>query len=118
MLSQSEILFWMSLALVPVSRQSKAIKHAGSVSALWERFGKDAALDEIFGDKTEVLKRYHSEQFIADCLEKLVKMNVKVATIYNPYYGELLRQPEVAAPYVLYYKGNACLLYTSPSPRD
>lgn len=109
MLSQSEILFWMSLALVPVSRQSKAIKHAGSVSALWERFGKDAALDEIFGDKTEVLKRYHSEQFIADCLEKLVKMNVKVATIYNPYYGELLRQPEVAAPYVLYYKGNARL---------
>lgn len=109
MLSGSEILFWMSLALVSVSKQSKAIKYAGSVENLWDKFGKDDKLDEIFAEKSRILQRYHSEQFIGDCLERLRRMNIKVATIYNPFYGRPLRQPEVAAPYVFYYKGNARL---------
>lgn len=109
MLSESEILFWLSLGGISVSRQSKAIKHCGSANRLWQDFGSDDHIRELFADKYDIMKRYHSEQFIGDCLEKLLRMDIKVISIYNPYYGKLLRQPEVAAPYVFYYKGNARL---------
>ena len=109
MLSDSEILFWMSLGGISVSRQSKAIKHCGSVSSVWNDFTSDEKLSEIFADKYDLLLRYRSEQFIGDCLTRLVRSEIKVASIYNPFYGKPLRQPEVAAPYVFYYKGNAKL---------
>ncbi len=109
MITDSEILFWMSLSGVSISKQSKAIKHCKSVSGVWNSIGKDAALDEIFKDKAEILKRYHSEHYISDCLERLNQLKIKVMSIYNPFYGNLLRQPEVSAPYILYYKGNARL---------
>ena len=109
MLSDSEILFWMSLGSVSISRQSKAIKLCGSVSEVWNQFTSNDKLKQLFDDKYDILKRYRSEQFIGDCLERLVKSEIKVASIYNPFYGKLLRQPEVAAPYVFYYKGNARL---------
>lgn len=74
-----------------------------------EPFTSNDKLKQLFDDKYDILKRYRSEQFIGDCLERLVKSEIKVASIYNPFYGKLLRQPEVAAPYVFYYKGNARL---------
>ena len=107
MISDSEILFWMSLGSVSISRQSKAIKLCGSVSEVWNQFISNDKLKQLFDDKYDILKRYRSEQFIGDCLERLVKSGIKVTSIYNPFYGKLLRQPEVAAPYVFYYKGNA-----------
>lgn len=109
MITDSEILFWLSLTGVSISKQSKAIKHCKSVSGVWNSIGKDDALDIIFKDKSEILKRYHSEQYIADCLGRLNELKIKVMSIYNPFYGNLLRQPEVSAPYILYYKGNARL---------
>ena len=109
MISDSEILFWMSLGSVSISRQSKAIKLCGSVSEVWNQFISNDKLKQLFDDKYDILKRYRSEQFIGDCLERLVKSGIKVTSIYNPFYGKLLRQPEVAAPYVFYYKGNARL---------
>lgn len=109
MLSDSEILFWLSLGGISVSKQSKAIKQCGGVKQLWDSFDNSESLRELFSDKYVLLKRYRSEQFLGDCLEKLLRMNIKVASIYNPFYGQLLRQPEVAAPYVFYYKGNSRL---------
>lgn len=106
MLSDSEILFWMSIGGASISKQSKAIKLCGSVSSVWKEFLSNEKLRDIFADKYELLARYRSEQFIADCLTRLVASDIKVASVYNPFYGKLLRQPEVAAPYVFYYKGN------------
>ena len=97
MISDSEILFWMSLGSVSISRQSKAIKLCGSVSEVWNQFISNDKLKQLFDDKYDILKRYRSEQFIGDCLERLVKSGIKVTSIYNPFYGKLLRQPEVAA---------------------
>ena len=64
MISDSEILFWMSLGSVSISRQSKAIKLCGSVSEVWNQFISNDKLKQLFDDKYDILKRYRSEQFI------------------------------------------------------
>jgi len=106
MISESEVLFWMSAASVSIAKQTKAIKYCGGITEVWNKMGSDDKLREIFDNKYDLALRYRSEQFIANCMEKLRVTDVKVMSIYNPYYSERLRQPEVGAPYVFYYKGN------------
>lgn len=106
MISESEILFWMSLAGISLSKQTKAIKHCAHITDIWKNLPADQTLQDIFADKCGVLTRYRSERYVASCLDKLHALDIKVMSIYNPCYSELLRQPEVGAPYVFYYRGN------------
>ena len=84
MISESEVLFWMSAASVSIAKQTKAIKYCGSITEIWDRMGSDDKLREIFDNKYDLALRYKSEQFIANCMEKLRASDVKVMSIFNP----------------------------------
>lgn len=111
-LSESKILFWLSLSSLSVRKQTELIKKFGSAEKLWFFFEAESAmLSESLGEKCFAeLKRYRSEAFVDACLEKLKKDGISVLTALNPLYPEELLQHEVAAPLVFYYKGELSLL--------
>lgn len=77
------------------------------MSELWESFAFSEKLKEFIGEKAFAsLNRFHSDDFINSCLEKLRGEGINVITAINPLFPKLLLQPEVNAPLVLYYRGD------------
>lgn len=105
--SDSKILFWLSLGGITPRKQTELIRKCGSLSELWESFAFSEKLKEFIGEKAFAsLNRFHSDDFINLCLEKLRGEGINVITAINPLFPKLLLQPEVNAPLVLYYRGD------------
>ena len=105
--SDSKILFWLSLGGVTPRKQTELIRKCGSLSELWESFAFREKLKDFLGEKSFASgNRFHSDDFINLCLEKLRGEGINVITAINPLFPKLLLQPEVNAPLVLYYRGD------------
>ncbi len=108
-ISESKILYWMSLPYLSVQKQIKLLKYFGnSPLRVWNEFlSEGIKLREFLGEKVyEELKRYRSLDYVDMSLEKLREQGIGVITIRNPRYPSLLLHPEVNAPSVLYYRGS------------
>lgn len=111
-MTESEILYWLSISGLSVQRQAQIILKAGSIKAVEEKFIKDGELRNIAGDNYIAMKRMLSSDYIKENLKKLKNDGINVATQLNPLFPERLKQSEVAAPFAFYYKGNLELLNT------
>lgn len=111
-ISDSKILFWLSLPFISVRKQAELLLRFGSPAALWSEFEANASIiSEGVGEKAfSELRRYHNVEFIDQCLEKLHADGITVVTALNPLYPPLWRQPEVTAPLVVYCRGDIGLL--------
>ncbi len=107
-ISESKILYWLSLPRISVRKQAELIKVYGSPTALWENFVSDTErIRNFVGDGAfNELSRYRDKSYIDKNLEGLRADNISVITILNPLYPKLLLEPEVGAPLVLYYRGD------------
>ena len=72
-ISESKILFWLSLTGLTVKKQADLINALGSARNLWDDFDKKSSVvREIAGQEhLGELRRYRSEEFIDACLDKL-----------------------------------------------
>ena len=111
-MTESEILYWLSISGLTVRRQAEILLKAGGIKELSERFLSDSEIRKVVADKFEFMKRSLSPDYIRENLNKLKKDGINVATKLNPLYPEQLKQPEVCAPFAFYYKGNLELLKT------
>lgn len=106
--SESKILFWLSLPSLSARKQAELIRLFGSARSLWDDFSsRTEAVRRIAGDDTSAaLARFHSLDYLDMRLDGLGKDGIKVITALNPLFPKLLLQPEVNAPSVLYYRGD------------
>lgn len=115
-ISESKIVYWLSLPYISARKQAKLLKHFGdSPIKLWNEFTKcETEIRKFVGDKAyEELSRYRSVEYIDASLEKLKNDGVSVITMLNPLYPKLLLEDEVNAPSVLYYRGSIELFNTT-----
>ena len=105
--SDSKILFWLSLGAITPRKLADLISKFDSLSTLWNDFTADGRIREFLGEKAfSKLLRFHSNEFLDLCLDKLRAEGINVITAINPLFPKLLLQPEVNAPLVLYYQGD------------
>lgn len=106
--SESKILFWLSLPSLSAKKQAELIRLFGSARSLWDDFSsRTEAVRRIAGDEASAaLARFHSLDYLDMRLDGLGKDGIKVITALNPLFPKLLLQPEVNAPSVLYYRGD------------
>ena len=112
-MNESEILYWLSISGLTVRRQAQMILSAGGIKQLESKFFDSEELKKIASDKYLTMKRTFSSDYLRESIKKLKADGVNVATQLNPLYPELLKQPEVCAPFAFYYKGNLELLNTN-----
>lgn len=107
-ISESKVLYWLSLPMFSVRKQTELIKFYGSAAALWENFTSDSErIKDFVGDRVfSELSRYHDKSYINKSLDMLRADNISVITVLNPLFPKLLLEPEVGAPLVLYYRGD------------
>ncbi|MBE5731514.1 MAG: DNA-protecting protein DprA [Clostridiales bacterium] len=111
-MTESEILYWLSISGLTVRRQAQIILRAGGIKQIEQSFCKDEEFKKLCSDKYPIMKRALSSDFIKENLRKLKNDEINVATQLNPLYPERLKQSEVCAPFAFYYKGNLELLNT------
>ena len=111
-MTESEILYWLSISGLTVRRQAQILLKAGGIKELAERFSKDREIIDIVGDKADFMKRSLSSDYLKENLNKLKKDGINVATQLNPLFPDRLKQSEVCAPFAIYYKGDLNLLST------
>ncbi len=111
-MTESEILYWLSISGLSVRRQAQIILKSGGIKQVEERFSKDEEIKQLAGVKFSSMKRMFSSDYIKESLKKLKADGINVATQLNPFFPERLKQSEVCAPFAFYYKGNLELLNT------
>ena len=105
--SASKILYWLSLGSFSVRRQKELVAKYKTLDELWEDFPKNPTVREFVGEKAFAeLNRFRSADYIEKSLSGLREKGIGVISVLNPLYSERLRQPEVNAPLILYYRGN------------
>lgn len=109
-MTESEILYWLSISGLSVRKQAEILLKAGGIKSLADKFLNNEEIRNFVGNKYEFMKRSLCDEFIKENLSKLKKDGINVATQLNPLFPEKLKQREVCAPFVLYYKGNLDLL--------
>ena len=111
-MTDSEILYWLTLSGLSVKKQKQIIKIAGSVSKLKREFSENAEIREVCGDKYNAMLRTFDDDYVKESLNKLSCDGIKVCTALNPLFPDTLKQSEVNAPLAFYYKGDLNLLKT------
>ena len=109
-MNDSEILYWLSLSGLSVKKQKQIIRLAGSVSKIKSEFIINSEIREVCGNKHANMVRTFQEDYVKESLKKLSNDNIKVCTVLNPLYPDCLKQQEVNAPLIFYYKGDLSLL--------
>ncbi|MBQ8882878.1 MAG: DNA-processing protein DprA [Clostridia bacterium] len=113
-ISESKILYWLSLCGASPRKQTALISKYGSLEKLWDNFNaQKGEIAEFLGKNAcEKLYRFHDIEYIENSLLNLRAENIMVITAKNPLYPQNLLQKEVGAPLVFYYKGDINLLNT------
>lgn len=109
--SASKILYWLSSCSLSVKKQKELTARFAAIGELWDEFPKSKTVRDFVGEKAYgELLRFRSLDYIEKSLNALASRDIKVITVLNPLYPELLAQPEVNAPLVLYYRGDLAAL--------
>lgn len=111
-MTESEILYWLSISGLSIRKQAQIILKAGGIKQVEDLFASNTELREIAADKYPTMMRSLSADFIKENLKKLKNDGINVATQLNPLFSDRLKQSEVGAPFAFYYKGNLELLTT------
>ena len=111
-MTESEILYWLSISGLTVRRQAQIAIKAGSIKNIEDKFLCDEEIKKIASDKYPLMKRALSAEYIREKLKRLKQDGIFVATQLNPLYPKQLIQSEVCAPFAFYYRGNLELLST------
>ena len=111
-MTDSEILYWLTLSGLSVKKQKQIIKIAGSVTKIKHEFAINLEIKEICSDKYANMLRTFEDDYVKESLNKLGCAGIKVCTVLNPLYPDALKQQEVNAPLAFYYKGDLNLLNT------
>ncbi|MBR2988869.1 MAG: DNA-processing protein DprA, partial [Clostridia bacterium] len=111
-ISESKILYWLSLSGASVKKQKSLIKSIGSLETIWNNFSKNCnEISTILGNEAyQKLARFHALDYIDKSLLALRDDGILVVTAKNPLYPQKLLQSSVDASLVMYYKGDLSLL--------
>ena len=80
MVNENTIYFWLGLSGI-TSKRANALAEKFSPFELWERVGKTLTEKSLFGEKAyDALVRFHSEEFLAQSIDKLDYMGISFIT--------------------------------------
>lgn len=107
---QDILCFWLAVSGLS-ARRANALTERYSLTELWDELGSSLNDPALFGARAyDALLRYRNETLLAAELQKME--DAGVSFVPRTRFPEPLRQKEVDAPMVLYYRGDARLLYT------
>mgnify|MGYP000770769029 FL=1 len=122
---EQRCLLWLSSGKVTPPHAAMLAEAYGGPQGVWDAFGSQGGPD--FPEQARrTLTQLHSRAAMDGLVARLEQKNVRLLFRDDERYpGGLAKLDD--APYLLYYAGSldclerpmvACLLYTSPSPRD